>query len=75
MRFAVTFTTDGEWNTVDTFIVETDTHPRDMSYEQLVSMFETYLSGDSDDAEYLASDGELWFYRHLDSTDVVMPRE
>lgn len=74
MRFAVTYTMDGEWNTVDTFIVETDTHPRDMSHEQLVSMFEAYIS-DSDDAEYLASNGEYWFYRHLDSTDVVMPRE
>lgn len=71
MRFAVTFTTDGEWNTVDTFIVETDTHLKDMSSEELVTMFETYIC-DSDEAEELASNKEHWFWRELDSTDVIM---
>lgn len=71
MRFAVTFTVDGEWDTVDTFIVETDTHLKDMSSEELATMFETYI-GDSDEAEELASNKGHWFCRALDSTDVIM---
>lgn len=71
MRFAVTFTTDGEWSSVDTFIVETDTHLKDMSHDELVTMFETYI-GDSDDAEELVSNKEHWFCHELDSTDVIM---
>lgn len=71
MRFAVTFTTDGKWDTVDTFIVETDTHLKDMSSEELATMFEAYIC-DSDDAEELASNKEHWFCHELGSTDVIM---
>lgn len=73
MRYAVTFTKDGDWNTVDTFIVETDVSPMDMSDEQKIDMFEAYIM-DSDEAEKVASDSDLWFIRHLDDTDVMMPR-
>lgn len=74
MRYAVTFTIDKDWNTVDTFIVETDVSPMDMSDEQLTFMFEGYIM-DSDEAKQVALDGDLWFIRHLDDTDVMMPRE
>lgn len=74
MRYAVTFTIDKDWNTVDTFIVETDVSPMDMSDEQLTFMFEGYIM-DSDEAKKVALDGDLWFIRHLDDTDVMMPRE
>lgn len=74
MRYAVTFTIDGDWNTVDTFIVETDVSPMEMADQKLIDMFESYIC-DSDDAEKIASDSDLWFIRHLDDTDVMMPRE
>ena len=72
MRYAITFTTDETWNTVDTFIVETDTNPMDMSEEQLTKMFETYTT-DSIISENLATDfKDNWFCRNLEDTDVNM---
>lgn len=73
MRYAITFITDKEnWNTIDTFIVETDTNPLDMDEEQATKMFETYI-GDSVIAEKLATDyKDNWFATNLEDTDVNM---
>lgn len=72
MRYAITYTTDGEWDSVDTFIVETDTSPMEMDDKQLTKMFESYI-GDSIVAENLATDyKDHWFCRNLGDTDVNM---
>lgn len=72
MRYAVTFTTDETWNTVDTFILESDTNPIDMNEERLTKMFEAYIT-DSIVASNLASDYKgYWFCRNLGDTDVNM---
>ena len=72
MRYAITFTTDREsWNSVDTFIVETDENPLDMTKEQIITMFDTYVC-DTDIAEKLADDEDLWFIHNVDDTDVSM---
>lgn len=68
MRYAITFTTDDTWDTVDTFIVETDTSPVDMTDEQLLKMFETYTTS----AEEIVAEPERWFLRNLEDTDVFM---
>lgn len=75
MRYAVTFTTDDTWNTTDTLILETDVSPLDMDRQQLVTMFETYLGGDTEMAEQVASEPERWFLRNLGDTDVDMVRQ
>ena len=72
MRYAITYTTDETWNSVDTFIVETTINPLDMTDEQLVEMFKGYITYDGIVAENVALDGELWFVRNLDDTDVKM---
>lgn len=72
MRYAVTFTTDDTWNTTDTLILETDVSPLDMDRQQLVTMFETYLGGDTEMAEQVALEPERWFLRNLGDTDVNM---
>ena len=72
MRYAVTFTTDDTWNTTDTLILETDVSPLDMERQQLVTMFETYLGGDTEMAEQVVSEPERWFLRNLGDTDVNM---
>lgn len=72
MRYAVTFTTDDTWNTTDTLILETDVSPLDMNKQQLVTMFETYLGGDTEMAEQVVSEPERWFLRNLGDTDVNM---
>lgn len=72
MRYAVTFTTDDTWNTTDTLILETDVSPLDMNRQQLVTMFETYLGGDTEMAEQVVSEPERWFLRNLGDTDVNM---
>ena len=72
MRYAVTFTTDDTWNTTDTLILETDISPLDMDRQQLVTMFETYLGGDTEIAEQVVSEPERWFLRNLGDTDVNM---
>lgn len=72
MRYAVTFTTDDTWNTTDTLILETDVSPLDMDRQQLVTMFETYLGGDTEMAEQVVSEPERWFLRNLGDTDVNM---
>lgn len=72
MRYAVTFTIDETWDTVDTFILESDTNPNDMNEEQLTKMFETYIT-DGIVASNLASDYKrYWFCRNLGDTDVNM---
>lgn len=68
MRYAITFTKDDSWNTVDTFIVETDITPLDMTNDQLVEMFESY----TDDAEEIVAESERWFLKNLEDTDVFM---
>lgn len=72
MRYAVTFTTDDTWNTTDTLILETDVSPLDMDRQQLVTMFETYLGGDTEMAEQVVAEKERWFLRNLGDTDVNM---
>lgn len=72
MRYAVTFTTDDTWDTTDTLILETDVSPLDMDKQQLVTMFETYLGGDTEMAEQVVSEPERWFLRNLGDTDVNM---
>lgn len=72
MRYAVTFTTDDTWNTTDTLILETDVSPLDMDRQQLVTMFETYLGGDTEMAEQVVIEPERWFLRNLGDTDVNM---
>ena len=72
MRYAVTFTTDDTWNTTDTLILETDVSPLDMERQQLVTLFETYLGGDTEMAEQVVSEPERWFLRNLGDTDVNM---
>lgn len=72
MRYAVTFTTDDTWNTTDTLILETDVSPLDMDRQQLVTMFETYLGGDTEMAEQVVTEPERWFLRNLGDTDVNM---
>lgn len=71
MRYAITFTTDDTWNTVDTIIVETDISVVDMSKQQLVKMFESY-TGDDDIAKEIVKEKERWYCRNLDDTDVFM---
>ena len=72
MRYAITYTTDREWNSVDTFIVETDTSPLNMTKEQLTKMFEAYI-GDGVVSENLATDyKDNWFIRNLEDTDINM---
>ena len=71
MRYAITFTSDGTWNTADTLILETDTNPLDMSDEQLMKMFEAY-TGDLDMADEIVKEKEHWFCRNLEDTDVNM---
>lgn len=75
MRYAITFTSDDTWNTTDTLIVDTDTSPVDMSDEQLIKMFETYLGGDTDMANEIVAEKERWFCRNLEDTDVDMARQ
>lgn len=75
MRYAVTFTTDDTWNTTDTLILETDVSPIDMDRQQLLTMFETYLGGDTEMAEQVVSEPERWFLRNLGDTDVDMVRQ
>ena len=65
MRYAITFTSDESWNTVDTLIVETDTNPFDMTKEQLIKMFEAYII-DSDVASEVANNQDYWFCRNLE---------
>lgn len=72
MRYAITFTIDDTWNTADTLILETDTNPLDMDRQQLVTMFESYLGGDTEKAEQVTEEPERWFLRNLDDTDVNM---
>lgn len=72
MRYAVTFTTDDTWNTTDTLILETEVSPLDMDRQQLVTMFEAYLGGDTEMAEQVVSEPERWFLRNLGDTDVNM---
>ena len=74
MRYAITFTSDDTWNTTDTFILETDTSPVDMSDEQLMKMFEAY-TGDLDVADEIVKEKERWFCRKLGDTDVNMRGE
>lgn len=68
MRYAITFTPDDTWNLADTFIVETDINPLDMTNEQLISMFESY----TEQAEEVVAEPERWFLRNLEDTDVMM---
>lgn len=68
MRYAITFTPDDTWNLADTFIVETDINPLDMTNEQLTSMFESY----TEQAEEVVAEPERWFLRNLEDTDVMM---
>lgn len=67
MRYAITFTPDDTWNLADTFIVETDINPLDMTNEQLISMFESY----TEQAEEVVAEPERWFLRNLEDTDVI----
>ena len=69
MRYAITFSTDDTWLSVDTFIVETDISPVDMTNEQLLKMFEAY---NPDYAEEIVAEPERWFLRNLEDTDVFM---
>lgn len=71
MRYAVTFTIDKDWNSVDTIIVEADVCPLDMTFEQLFKIFKGYGLNEVD-AECIASNGELWFCRNLEDTDVYV---
>ena len=71
MRYAITFTIDDTWNTTNTFILETDVSPVDMTDEQITKMFESY-GVDSDDAESMAYYSGRWYCNNLDNTDVFM---
>lgn len=71
MRYAVTYSPYREWDDVDTLIVETDTMPLDMTREQLMKMFETYI-GDTDIARFVVDGKDSWFCRNLEDTDVNM---
>lgn len=71
MRYAITYSPYREWDDVDTLIVETDTMPLDMTREQLMNMFETYI-GDTDIARFVVDGKDGWFCRNLEDTDVSM---
>lgn len=68
-KYAVTYTIDNDWQSVDTMLVETDTNPRDMTSEELFKMFDGYVYN-SKQAEMLANEPELWFSRNIEDTDV-----
>lgn len=74
MRYAITYTTDETWNTVDTAIIETDTNPMDMKEEQLQKLFYKIFY-DEEEANAMALDYDHWFVRNLDDTDVLMEGE
>ena len=74
MRYAITYSPYGEWDDVDTLIVESDITPLDMTKEQLMKMFETY-TGDTDIAKLITNGKDNWFCRNLEDTDVNMVRQ
>lgn len=70
-RYAVTYTIDHDWNTVDTFIVETDKNPLDMNDEEITAMFDSYIHN-KEEAKHMPM-SERWFCINLDfKPDVVM---
>lgn len=71
MRYAVTFSIDNDWTTTDTFIVETDVNPIDMTEGQKIRMFEQYIFN-QDDAKKVALDDVLWFAINTDDVNVNM---
>ena len=68
-KYAVTYTIDNDWQSVDTMLVETDTNPRDMTSEELFKMFDGSVYN-SEQAKMLANEPELWFSRNVEDTDV-----
>lgn len=68
MKYAIIYTVDGDWETVDAVLVESDTNPVDMPDEELASIFEA--DGiDYPQAMAIAEDG-MWFARNTDDVDV-----
>lgn len=74
MRYAVTFSIENDWTTTDTFIVEADVNPIDMTEGQKIRMFEQYIFN-QDDAKKVALDEVLWFAINIDDVNVNMVGE
>lgn len=68
-RYAITYTIDYDWNTVDTFIITTDKNPLDMSKEELKELFYGYI-GNKEEVAKVAPYHDQWFIRNLEDTDV-----
>ena len=68
MKYVIIYTVDGDWETVDAVLVESDTNPVDMPDEELASIFEA--DGiDYPQAMAIVEDG-MWFARNTDDVDV-----
>lgn len=70
MKYAITYALDDTWESVDTLLVETDTCPLDMPYEELADIFDAYACLGRERALALAKDGDCWFVRNVEDTDV-----
>lgn len=68
MKYAITYTPNGDWNNVDTVLVETPINPLDMTNVELKEMFKIIID-DEDCAELLSRDAEHWFVRNAYDTD------
>lgn len=68
-KYAITFATDDTWNSVDTLLLTTPKNPLDMTTEEIAEIFIGY-GMDSERASMLAEDGDYWFIRNCEDTDV-----
>lgn len=75
MKFVITYTTDYEWNTVDSFMLETDVSPFDMEEKDVADMMNQYI-GNEEEAKRIASNPEKWYCLNLDyKPDVVFKKK